>query len=110
MPTLNAIRDPTRSLRRWMYSAKNVFPVPLSPYRITGVAAGAKACAREIASIIGGARAMGSFDDGRERRSGSKKDVVTSRTLRRHKISRGLIPALRPSDLDPLGMMRQGFP
>ncbi len=55
-----------------MYSAKNVFPVPLSPWGMTGVAAGAKACAREIASIIGGARAMGSFDDGRERRSGRR--------------------------------------
>jgi hypothetical protein len=54
-----------------MYSPKNVFPVPLSPCRMTGVAAGAKACAREIESIIEGAKAMGSFDD-RGRRSGSR--------------------------------------
>src|ERR1041385_6986137 len=66
-----------------MYSAKNVFPVPLSPWRMTGVAAGAKACAREIASIIGGAKAIGSFDHGRERRSGSREGVVTQvETLR----------------------------
>jgi len=35
-----------------------------------GVAAGANACARDTASIIEGARAIGSFDDGGEERSG----------------------------------------
>ena len=89
-----------------MYSAKNVFPVPLSPWRMTGVAAGAKACAREIAAIIEGARAMGSFDDGGERRSGVRGAVVTQvECCVDTTMPGGLIPALGPSDLDPLGMM-----
>jgi hypothetical protein len=37
---------------------------------MTGVAAGANARARENASIIDGAWAIGSFDDGDERRVG----------------------------------------
>jgi len=54
-----------------MYAAKKVLPVPLSPCRMMGVAAGANACARDTAAIIEGARATGSFDDGGERRSGT---------------------------------------
>jgi hypothetical protein len=61
-----------------MYSAKNVLPVPLSPYSTIGVAAGANACARETASIIDGASAIGAFDDGGEDRSGKARRVVTS--------------------------------
>ena len=60
-----------------MYSAKKVLPVPLSPYSITGLIAGANACAREIASIIEGAKAIGSFDDGSEQRSGTGREAVT---------------------------------
>src|SRR6266513_100794 len=44
---------------------------------MTGVAAGANACARDTASTIKGARAMGACDDGRERRSGTRRGVVT---------------------------------
>src|SRR6266496_569509 len=60
-----------------MYSAKKVLPVPLSPYRMTGVAAGANACARDTASTVTGARAMGACDDGWERRSETRRGVVT---------------------------------
>src|SRR6266545_760114 len=66
-----------------MYSAKKVLPVPLSPYRMTGVAAGANACARDTASTITGAKAMGTCDDGCERRSETRRGVVTQfETLR----------------------------
>src|SRR5438093_13493860 len=60
-----------------MYSAKKVLPVPLSPYRMTGVAAGANVCARDTASTITGANAMGACDDGCERRSETRRGVVT---------------------------------
>ncbi len=54
---------------------------------------------------------MGSFDDGGERRSGVRGAVVTQVERCVDTIMpRGLIPALGPSDLDPLDMMGQGFP
>src|ERR1043165_1989403 len=60
-----------------MYSAKNVFPVPLSPWRMIGLDAGAKACARDTATIIGGAKAIGSFNPPRRRSPDARPGVVT---------------------------------